>query len=517
MSSTTRTNPTSELRLVSVDAIQIAEGANPRKRFDDHTLRELADSIATHGMIQPLVVRSDDGRYTLIAGERRYRAAKLAGLEQVPVTLRTGDESPLELAVDENLHRQNLDPVEEAHAFQAILRSGKLNKKQLAERVSKSAAYVNERLRLLDLPEPIQEHVGSGAIPVRLAKRLIEIAKVSEPVAVACVQLVVNGTVEVDDLEQRPERVVGYLGDHEWPDPQPIALHVSSHYRYELDSVPLPAEGCDDIRERYAALGEEIGFCFDQADADAARGYGCLLEFKNGNYWSSSCITDPAFIADRVRLKLDRYERELKKREHDAAKQNANPTPEVIDEGKEQRRQERQQKAEAKQAAVAANFELGRKLQLRYDQAKITTPVAKLLALLVLDGQAVKLAGRGLRYVREDWQVVETKEVRGKSIDKPRYPHGDEAAEQLYAAIERARTPEQVVGRLLQALIAAHAADQEAVAKSAQVFWSLPREYAYGPSSEIPVLLDRLAKPVLPRRLAVDTETAEANAQAKAA
>ena len=119
------------------------------------------------------------GGYTLIAGERRYRAAKLAGLTQVPVTLRDGDEdSPIELAVDENLHRQDLDPVEEAHAFQAILSTGKLNKKQLAERVSKSAAYVNDRLRLLDLPDQIQEHVASGIIPVRLAKQLIEIAKV---------------------------------------------------------------------------------------------------------------------------------------------------------------------------------------------------------------------------------------------------------------------------------------------------------------------------------------------------
>jgi ParB/RepB/Spo0J family partition protein len=517
MSTTTHAAATPSLKLVPLEQIHIPEGANPRKHFDERALRELADSIGKHGVLQPLVVCTQDDGYTLIAGERRYRAAKLAGLKQVPVTLRDGDEdSPLELAVDENLHREDLDPVEEAHAFQTILSCGRINKKQLAERVSKSASYVNDRLRLLGLPEQIQEHVATGAIPVRLAKQLIEMAKASEPVATACVQLVANGVAKVEDLEQRPERLIGFLGDYEWPDPQPIALGVSSYHQYQLDNLPLPTEGCEDIRERHANLGEEVGFRFDQADADAARSYGCLLEFKDGNHWSSSFITDPAFIADRVRLKLDTHDRELKKRKRAAAREDADATPQVVDAEKEQRRQERQQQAEAKQAAISANFELGRKLQLRYDAPKITTPVAKLLALLILDGQADKLAGRGLRYVREDWQALEPKEVRGKTIEKARYPRGDEVAAQLYASIERARTPEQVVGRLLQALIAAHTADQQAVAASSRIYWQSPGQYDDGPSSEIPSTLDRLAKSVLPRHLAVNGE-AETGETAKAA
>ena len=202
----------------------------------------------------------------------------------MPVSI-NNDGSPLELAVDENLHRQNLDPVEEAQAFQTILRSGKLSKKQLAERVSKTPQYVNERLRLLDLPEPIQANVADAALPVRVAPTLIRIAKVSEPVAICLAQMVADGHAEVGELEEQPDRLIGCLGDYQWPDPQPIALHVGYH-RYALDSLPLPAEGCDDIRERYAALGEEVGFGFDQEDADAARGYGCLLEFKQGRFWS---------------------------------------------------------------------------------------------------------------------------------------------------------------------------------------------------------------------------------------
>ena len=514
MSTTTPAAATPSLKLVPLEQIHIPEGANPRRRFDEHALQELADSIGKHGVLQPLVVRThEDGGYMLIAGERRYRAARLAGLSEVPVTLRDGDEdSPLELAVDENLHRADLDAVEEAHAFQALLASGRTTKKQLAERVSKSASYVNERLRLLALPEQIQEHVASGTIPVRLAKRLIEIASASEPVAVACVQLVANHVAKLDDLEERPERLIGYLGDYEWPDPQPIALGVSSYHHYPLESLPLPGEGCDDIRERHAALGQEVGFRFDQADADAARGYGCLLEFKDGNHWSSSFITDPVFIADRVRLKLDSYERELRKRERAAARDHDDQAARPLDAEKEQRRQERQQQAEAKQAAISANFELGRKLQLRYDAPKITTPVAKLLALLILDGQADKLAGRGLRYTREDWQVVEPKEVRGRTVEKARYPHAEEAAAQLYASIDRARTPEQVVGRLLQALIAAHAADPRAVPVSARVYWQLPGQYDDGPGREIPATIARLAKPVLPRQLAAGPADAQPEA-----
>jgi ParB family chromosome partitioning protein len=507
MTSSTDAVTTSELRFVPLMAIQIEEGANPRRRFDEQALAELADSIRTHGLLQPLVVRGDgNGGYLLTAGERRYRACQLAEVEQVPVAIKL-DGSALEQAVDENLHRVDLDPVEEAHAFQQILRTGKLTKKQLAERVSKSTQYVNERLRLLDLPEPVQQHIADGLLPTRIAPTLIRIAKVSEPVAVCLAKLVVDGHAEAGELEEQPERLVGCLGDYEWPDPQPIALHVGGYQRYPLDHLPLPAEGCEDLHERYAALGEDVGFSFDSEDADAARSYGCLLEFK-GRYWGETqLICDPVFIADRVRLALDGYEKQLRRRQREEARRQEetrgdSERPEPVDLEKERRKLERQQRTEAKEQAVAANFELGRKLQLRYDTVKITAPLARLLALLVLDRDTDKLAGRGLRYVREDWQVTETVERRGKQVEKTRYPESWETSEQLYAWIGRARSAEQILGRLLQALIAARHADQDAVANSSRAFWELPGSSSYsdGPSSEIPELLDKLAKPALPRQ-----------------
>ena len=305
-------------------------------------------------------------------------------------------------------------------------------------------------------------------------------------------------------------RVIGALGDIEWPDPQPAALLVSSYQRYPLESLPIPNESSQEIRERYAAFGEDIGFLFDTEDADAARSYGCLLELQNGNYRPVSFITDPAFIADRVRLKLDQHAQQLKTRARQTARQS-DPLPVDADQEAEQRRLERQQHTQAKQEAASRNFELGRKLQLRYDAPNITGPLARLLALLILDGQADKLAGRGVRYTREDWQITEHTEVRGKPVSKSRYPTGPEAAAQLYASIARARTPEQIIGRLLQALLAAHAADQSAVAMSARIPWNAPGQYIDGPSGEIPAILDRLARPALPRQIApVGDEQADA-------
>ena len=496
--------PQPQLRLLPLREIHVADGANPRRCFDEQALAELADSIRQHGVLQPLVVTArPEGGYTLVAGERRFRAAKLAKLAEVPVAIRDGDEQAIELAVDENLHRRDLNPVEEAHAFQTILSSGRLTKKQLAERVSKSPQYVNERLRLLALPEQIQQHVASGVVPVRLAKQLIEMAKASEPVAVCCVQLVADGHAEVAELEERPERLIGCLGDYEWPEPQPIALTVSSYQHYRLEDLPLP-EGCDDIAERVAAFGGPVGFRFGQEEADAARGYGCLLEIKRDRFFAHAYITDPVFVADRVRLQLDQLEKQTKQRQREAAEhaQHSDGGGGDAEAEAERRRREREQRSEAKQAAIAANFELGRKLQLRYDAPKITTQLAKLLALLILDRDADKLAGRGLRYVREDWQVVETVESRGKQVEKRRYPEAFEAAEQLYAQIERARNPEQVIGRLLQALLAAHAADEDALPQSKRTYWETPGRYGDGPSSEIPAILERLAKPVVPRQLA---------------
>lgn len=147
----------------------------PRREFDEARLRDLADSIRQYGVLQPLVVsreeiqKGDDGivvEYELIAGERRLRASKLAGIEQVPVIIRTGDDNmaKLELAIIENLQREDLNAVERARAFMRLVEEFKFTHSQIGAKVGKSREYVSNTLRLLALPQEILDALSEGKI-----------------------------------------------------------------------------------------------------------------------------------------------------------------------------------------------------------------------------------------------------------------------------------------------------------------------------------------------------------------
>lgn len=137
----------------------------PRKAFDEKELAELADSIAQNGIIQPLLVRRKGTSYEIVAGERRYRAAKMAKLTEVPVVVRDiSDEDIFRLALIENLQRTDLNPIEEARGYQTLIKAGGLTQDELAKAVSKSRPAIANTLRLLDLPAEIQDMVAEGVI-----------------------------------------------------------------------------------------------------------------------------------------------------------------------------------------------------------------------------------------------------------------------------------------------------------------------------------------------------------------
>ena len=132
----------------------------PRKEFDEKSLRELADSIGVHGIFTPLLVRRSVQGYELIAGERRLRAAKLAGLTRVPaISVDFTDEEMMEISILENVQRENLNPIEEAAAYESLIKRLGYTQEKLAERVGKSREYCANMLRLLRLPQPVQEMV----------------------------------------------------------------------------------------------------------------------------------------------------------------------------------------------------------------------------------------------------------------------------------------------------------------------------------------------------------------------
>lgn len=138
----------------------------PRKNFNEDALLELADSIKQFGIIQPLVVQKQDDYYEIIAGERRWRAAKLAGLKEVPVIIKNYTEQErVEIALIENIQREDLNPIEEAMAFKRLLTEFDLKQDELAERVSKSRTAVTNSMRLLKLDERVQQMVWMKKFP----------------------------------------------------------------------------------------------------------------------------------------------------------------------------------------------------------------------------------------------------------------------------------------------------------------------------------------------------------------
>lgn len=147
----------------------------PRKRFAEEALKELAESIRTGGVIQPLILRPrDGGGYEIVAGERRWRAARLAGLEAVPALIRRADDrTVLELSIVENLQREDLNPIEEAEAYRRLIEEFGLSQEEAARRVGKDRSTVANSLRLLKLPGSIQADVAAGLLSAGHARALL--------------------------------------------------------------------------------------------------------------------------------------------------------------------------------------------------------------------------------------------------------------------------------------------------------------------------------------------------------
>jgi ParB family chromosome partitioning protein len=146
----------------------------PRRVFDEEKLAELAESVRAHGVLQPVVVRAVIGGFELVAGERRWRAAQLAGLERVPVVVRElSDAEMMEIALIENLQREDLNPLEEATAYQRLLQEFGLTQEELARRLGKSRSHIANIIRLLNLPAGVQEYVSRGTISMGHARALL--------------------------------------------------------------------------------------------------------------------------------------------------------------------------------------------------------------------------------------------------------------------------------------------------------------------------------------------------------
>ncbi len=191
---------------VDIDRI-VPNERQPRERFDDESLEALAQSLKTQGLLQPILVRPlPDGRFGLVAGERRWRAAQRAGLLKVPAVIRDiPDDRLLEFALIENLQREELNPIEEASAYRALMQDLSWTQQQVAERVGKQRATVANAVRLLSLPEAVQNWVRKGTLSAGHARPLAALGSPAEQTSLA--DRAIREGLSVREVEARVARL----------------------------------------------------------------------------------------------------------------------------------------------------------------------------------------------------------------------------------------------------------------------------------------------------------------------
>ena len=192
-----------EAKLLKISLIQ-ANPSQPRKRFSDEELKELSESIKQFGVIQPLLVKKQGPIYEIIAGERRFRAAKLAGLTEVPVLVRSYDEKlSREVSIIENIQREDLNAVEEALAYQSLISEYDLSQEELAERLSKKRTTITNSLRLLKLEEEILNYIREGKLKEGHGRALLAIPEGKKRLALA--RECVEKKLSVREVEKRSQ------------------------------------------------------------------------------------------------------------------------------------------------------------------------------------------------------------------------------------------------------------------------------------------------------------------------
>ena len=211
-----------------------SNSSQPRKHFDDAALAELADSISQHGIIQPLTVRKlASGYYQIIAGERRWRAARLAGLKEVPVTvIEADDKTAAELAMIENLQREDLNPIEEAAGYRVLIQQYHMTQEEAANRVGKSRSAVTNVLRLLDLDDAVQKLVENNLLTAGHARALVPLSPSRQ---VQAANLIIEGGLSVRQAELLAKR---------------LSTEQAPKKKKDVDEVDYTAEAQKDLASR---------------------------------------------------------------------------------------------------------------------------------------------------------------------------------------------------------------------------------------------------------------------------
>lgn len=465
---------TAQLDTLDITDIDVAAGENPRGEVvTDDALMRLVESITAYGVLQPIVVRPDGDRYVLVAGERRYRAAGIAGLTEIPAVIRDFNGDAFSVAIVENLQRQQLSPMEEARAFKRAFDNG-MTLVDVAAAIGVSHELVKERVALLELPELVQEKVDTREITLAAARSLQALAAAGPAVVAKAAELVTSDDDSWDavtprDLERDPAKVLDRVLEEldeatlpflagadrrrtfldqalPWPDDVDVAslrakAKLLPEYEYQPYSRP---------RAEAQELSEE--------DLDAANAYGCVLALADADGDQVPWITDPVWLADRLAQKLDQA---IEARAKKSAGKNAATPANATDAEKQERDRKRKerQKEQAKQlASRERNLKLGRELAKKLHAPKPSTAGMRAIAVLLVRYAGEDLGRRGLRFVDEDSQTVTTR--KDGTISKVAHLKTATDVQGLVAKkLAKAETAEEIYGVLLQLIVAAGYAD----------------------------------------------------------
>lgn len=504
-----------ETPMIPVEKIVVEEGLNARKSMDQEALKRLGKSIAKDELIQPITVRPiEGGKYALIAGERRYEAAKLEGIEKLPGHIVTSGNRRT-ISFIENLHREELNKIEEAEGLEAIAKELGFNSEELADEVDMSLAWVRSRRRLLKLPAKVQQAIAHDEIPIAGASLLIKVAAVSPRIAERLCEVYKSDEAFSDFVRDFTDMLYA-VADDEVED-QPTMIDPD---RVCFSAVFDDEQERKDHAARYqAAVPHAAGPKYDpsiklgDAEVAAARAGKVLLEHKDksGDYsYTTEFLVDKAWAKDLVIQAIERAEKDKKRRDKEQAKRekeatdspeaDAKPSDPDAKKAAEMARQRQAAKKEAQEqqeAAAAFNDRLGHALlKNRTPESRKKFGLARQKAAAIsLIRHDQSLPAAGLRLVLPQLQQTQTEaDGAGNKSGKVSYATLAQSRAFLIGKLEACKSQAEINEWISMAQIAAILADEDAVGAGEGAYRHDPAE------DEVKELLAEEIKLVKPRR-----------------
>jgi ParB family transcriptional regulator, chromosome partitioning protein len=477
------------LRYLPVE--QIRPGDNPRRKFTESALDQLSTSTVRMGTLQNVLVQEvGEEEFVLVVGERRWRAARRAGRPRVPaMVLGTGEEidepTRLMMAYAENAVRENLTPLEEAMLLAGLISRLGYSLEGAAEQIGMTRELAEARMALLKLPERVREHLADGKLNLRNAATLAPIAAKAPGVAAALAERVASGAQSQSALDGDPAAALRRLADEERAPERAFLIPFGPHDTVNLDEVTArigaaAAEGLvaeaqvPDVEEALKAIDESLASVpaelrtahISDADADRARAFEALIEYREGAYRRSGVLIDAAFAADWARgaaAELAESGGEIERGE-----------PVEMPAEREDPKVARERRKEEALRGKSANGHLDRELTNRFDyQSEVSLDQARVIAVLFLEFLGREIAG-GHRVVREAWLKRDFRPGRGGSRMVEEYPSVDEITGLLEAEWRKATSGPALIGRIFAACVSAVFADQSVLGAAARPNLELP-------------------------------------------